>query len=135
MFWLIQLGISSQFLSTQSVYKIYSLWSIAHYGMCTSMRISAKDIGCDLRGNGSEVEFNRFLYWVLRFFNIDSEKKKENGKTKRNSAVYARFQMGKFNLSLRFNELKPRDTWENLSWVALAIFIISTSPSSYAFEE
>lgn len=72
----------------------------------------------------TEVKWNLIDFYIGFWgFKIDGEKKGKWENEGKKRAVYAS-QIGKFNLSLRLNW--KRDTWENLSWVGSAIFIIST---------
>lgn len=48
-----------------------------------------KDIGCDLRGNGSEVESNRFLYWVFEVLILIAVEAEEENERREKRAAYA----------------------------------------------
>jgi hypothetical protein len=113
------------FLSIQSIHKF-----IRFGRRCSSKALSACACGYRQRIAGviwgvTEVKWNLIDFYIgfMGFwgFNIDSEKKREK------DSQLTLCEMWKFNLSiLLFEERKARDTWENLSRVAEAIFIIST---------
>lgn len=136
MFWLIQFRADLSLLSTQSISEnLFASGRRSIAPACARIFVRKDVFGCDLRGSGSEVEFNRFLYWVPWVFEVlilIAEKAKKSGKKANVESRDSLLDALKWENSIYpfgWMETWKRDTWEKSSvsgFDAFAIFIIST---------